>query len=69
MRLIAGLSPKTDSVIVTLDGEPVTACVEADDVEGWVEVLSRNAEGVFYVVDDSPATERRHGEVVFRWDE
>lgn len=41
--LAAGISPQW--VTVTLDGEPVTTAVAADDENGWVEVIICDQQG------------------------
>lgn len=52
---------------VKLDGRPLSFCIEADDVEGWVEVVDLENPRIIHGAPPQPlrryATKRLHGDV------
>ena len=60
-----GYSPAKAQVF--LDGQQVHDCFLLDDIEGWVEVYKRNAEGRIYLnaARTEAVSERRYGRVQF----
>lgn len=52
---------------LTVNGTEHTDSVEADDVEGWADVLARDEHGDIIQGGDDPKVVRLHGVVAFSW--
>lgn len=50
-------------VDILLDSKRVFGCLEADDVEGYIVVASRDEKGEIIAVDGEIQTERKEGKV------
>lgn len=69
--VLSTVSDDPDSVKVTVDGVVRPDCVEADDAEGWADVIAKDENGEPIVIheglDSRLKIERVHGVVAFWW--
>lgn len=69
MTTIRAGSPLARGLRITMDGAEVRDCMEADALNGWVDIWVRDpASNRPMLTDDGlPVLERRHGAVTFTW--